>query len=116
MPRGRRSDDVAFTLIVQRYRGRNREFSAECTVDRGTVTFAGLCDCGLGYYVEIDHGGGIVTQYGHMAEQPYVAVGQQVSQGETIGPLGSSGTSTGPHVHFVVKENGVNQDPLNYLL
>jgi hypothetical protein len=91
------------------------EYTPLVAADSGTVTFAGLCDCGLGYYVEIDHGGGIVTQYGHMAEQPSVAVGQQVSQGEFIGPLGSSGTTTGPHVHFVVKENGVNQDPLNYL-
>ena len=91
------------------------EYTPLVAADSGTVTFAGLCDCGLGYYVEIDHGGGIVTQYGHMAEQPSVAAGQQVSQGETIGPLGSSGTSTGPHVHFVVKENGVNQDPLSYL-
>ncbi|MDQ4099785.1 MAG: peptidoglycan DD-metalloendopeptidase family protein, partial [Chloroflexota bacterium] len=83
--------------------------------DGGTVTFAGLCDCGLGYYVEIDHGNGITTQYGHMAEQPYVATGEQVSQGETIGPVGSSGIATGPHVHFVVKVDGVAQDPLNFL-
>ncbi len=81
----------------------------------GTVTAAGWCDCGLGYYVTIDHGNGYKTTYGHMAEQPSVAVGQTVSQGEAIGPLGSTGLSTGPHVHFVIEQNGVDIDPLSVL-
>ncbi len=81
----------------------------------GTVTAAGWCDCGLGYYVTIDHGNGYKTTYGHMAEQPYVAVGQVVAQGETIGPVGSTGLSTGPHVHFMVEQNGVDIDPLTVL-
>jgi murein DD-endopeptidase MepM/ murein hydrolase activator NlpD len=81
----------------------------------GTVTAAGWCDCGLGYYVTIDHGNGYKTTYGHMAEQPYVAVGQTVSQGETIGPIGSTGLSTGPHVHFVIEQNGVDIDPMTVL-
>lgn len=81
----------------------------------GTVTAAGWCDCGLGYYVTIDHGNGYKTTYGHMAEQPYVAVGQTVSQGETIGPVGSTGMSTGPHVHFVLQQSGVDIDPMTVL-
>lgn len=81
----------------------------------GTVTAAGWCDCGLGYYVMIDHGNGYKTTYGHMAEQPYVSVGQRVSQGQTIGPMGSTGLSTGPHVHFVVEYNGVDIDPMTVL-
>lgn len=81
----------------------------------GEVVAAGWCDCGLGYYVEIDHGEGVHTVYGHMAEQPYVSTGQQVSQGDIIGPLGSTGISTGPHVHFMVRLNGVAQNPENYL-
>ncbi|HEV2128752.1 MAG TPA: SH3 domain-containing protein [Thermomicrobiales bacterium] len=81
----------------------------------GTVVTAGWCDCGLGYYVEIDHGNGVHTVYGHMAAQPPVSVGQRVSQGETIGSVGSSGLSTGPHVHFMVQVNGVTQDPNRYL-
>jgi murein DD-endopeptidase MepM/ murein hydrolase activator NlpD len=84
-------------------------------VQDGTVVAAGWCDCGLGYYVEIDHGGGLHTVYGHMASQPTVSVGQTVSQGTTIGPVGSTGLSTGPHVHFMVRLNGVTQDPKNYL-
>lgn len=83
--------------------------------DGGTVTFAGWCDCGLGFYVEIDHGDGYSTIYGHMASQPYVATGQTVSQGETIGPIGSTGFSTGPHTHFMVKQNGVTIDPKSVL-
>jgi murein DD-endopeptidase MepM/ murein hydrolase activator NlpD len=81
----------------------------------GTVTAAGWCDCGLGYYVTIDHGNGYKTTYGHMAEQPYVSVGQTVAQGDTIGPVGSTGMSTGPHVHFIVEQSGVDIDPLSVL-
>jgi murein DD-endopeptidase MepM/ murein hydrolase activator NlpD len=81
----------------------------------GTVVTAGWCDCGLGYYVEIDHGDGLHTLYGHMAEQPFVSAGQQVNRGDVIGPVGSTGISTGPHVHFMVRVNGVAQDPENYL-
>lgn len=83
--------------------------------DGGTVVAAGWCDCGLGYYVEIDHGNGFSTNYGHMAEQPYVFVGQEVDQGDQIGPVGSTGLSTGPHVHFMLKLNGATVNPLDYL-
>lgn len=81
----------------------------------GTVVVSGWCDCGLGYYVELDHGNGVHTIYGHMASQPPVNVGDQVRQGDEIGPVGSTGLSTGPHVHFMVREDGVTVDPKNYL-
>jgi murein DD-endopeptidase MepM/ murein hydrolase activator NlpD len=81
----------------------------------GTVVAAGWCNCGLGYYVEIDHGNGFHTLYGHMASQPYVSVGQQVDQGETIGPVGSTGISTGPHVHFMIRIDGDAVNPEDYL-
>lgn len=83
--------------------------------DGGIVEYAGWCDCGLGYYVKIDHGNGFKTIYGHMAEQPYVATGQAVAKGDVIGPVGSTGISTGPHTHFTINVNGVDQDPLAYL-
>jgi murein DD-endopeptidase MepM/ murein hydrolase activator NlpD len=83
--------------------------------DAGRVVFSGWNDYGLGYAVAIDHGNGYVTWYGHMAEPPPVWVGQWVNQGQYIGPMGSTGFSTGPHIHFVIVYNGVYQDPGNYL-
>jgi murein DD-endopeptidase MepM/ murein hydrolase activator NlpD len=81
----------------------------------GTVVFAGWTDGGLGYYVEIDHGNGIHTLYGHMQDMPSVAVGDSVQQGQEIGPLGSTGLSTGPHVHFMVRVNGESVNPRDYV-
>jgi hypothetical protein len=83
--------------------------------DGGTVEYAGWCDCGLGYYVKIDHGNGFESVYGHMAEQPWVTTGQAVAKGDVIGPVGMTGMATGPHVHFIIEENGVAEDPLYYL-
>lgn len=81
----------------------------------GTVVVSGWCNCGLGYYVEIDHGNGLHSVYGHQLEQPMVSVGQKVSQGDQIGKVGSTGLSTGPHVHFMMRKDGVTVDPKNYL-
>ncbi|HEX3722091.1 MAG TPA: M23 family metallopeptidase [Nitrolancea sp.] len=81
----------------------------------GTVIFAGWSNSGYGFCVQIDHGNGLVTLYGHMAQQPSVSVGETVTQGELIGKMGSTGASTGPHTHFAVEKNGVWVNPLNYL-
>lgn len=83
--------------------------------DGGVVKFAGWCDCGLGYYVEIEHGNGFSTVYGHMVDQPPVFAGQAVAQGDVIGFVGSTGISTGPHIHFMLKLAGSTVDPLGYL-
>jgi hypothetical protein len=82
--------------------------------DGGVVEYAGWCDCGLGYYVKIDHGNGFKTIYGHMSEL-WVNTGEAVGQDDAIGAVGSTGISTGPHVHFIVELNGVDQNPLAYL-
>jgi len=81
----------------------------------GTVTFAGWNGSGYGYMVKIDHGNGVSTLYAHMASQPWVSVGQWVEQGQHIGLIGTTGASTGPHLHFAVQVNGVWENPENYL-
>ena len=67
-----------------------------------------------GKYVVIDHGDGYSTLYGHCSAI-YVSVGQQVNQGDVIAAVGNTGWSTGPHMHFEVRVNGVAQDPFNYV-
>lgn len=80
----------------------------------GTVAFTGYNSI-LGNMVTISHGNGLVTRYGHMTSF-LVTTGQKVEEGEAIGLSGNSGYSTGPHVHFEVREKGIAMDPLQYLL
>jgi murein DD-endopeptidase MepM/ murein hydrolase activator NlpD len=82
--------------------------------DGGTVTFAGYNSGGYGYLVIIDHNNGYETYYGHNSSLA-VSEGQQVAQGELIAYVGSTGDSTGNHVHFEIRKNGVPENPLNYL-
>ncbi|HZQ66746.1 MAG TPA: peptidoglycan DD-metalloendopeptidase family protein [Gaiellaceae bacterium] len=79
----------------------------------GTVIYAGWMG-GYGNLVVIDHGGGLSTAYGHQSRIA-VAVGQAVAQGQVIGYVGSTGHSTGPHLHFEVRVDGQPVDPLGYL-
>jgi murein DD-endopeptidase MepM/ murein hydrolase activator NlpD len=79
----------------------------------GTVIYAGWLG-GYGNLVVLDHGNGLATAYAH-ASANLVSVGQSVAQGETISLVGSTGHSTGPHLHFEVRVNGVAVDPLLYL-
>ena len=79
----------------------------------GTVIYAGWLG-GYGNLVVVDHGNGLSTAYAH-ASSILVSVGQSVSQGQTVSLVGSTGHSTGPHLHFEVRVNGVAVDPLPYL-
>ena len=79
----------------------------------GIVTKAGW-NGGYGRMVEVDHGNGFATRYGHLSEID-VAVGQKLAAGDTIGKTGSSGRSTGPHLHYEVRHNGEPIDPLRFL-
>ncbi len=83
--------------------------------DSGTVIISqGGYNGGYGNTIVIDHGGGIKTRYGH-ASKLFVKVGDQVDKGENIAAMGSTGRSTGPHLHFEVLINGVRYNPLNYI-
>lgn len=79
----------------------------------GTVTFAGYKGS-YGNMVVISHGDGIQTYYGH-CNSLYVSAGTYVSQGQTIATVGSTGNSTGPHLHLEVRVNGVAYNPQNYV-
>lgn len=80
----------------------------------GTVTEAGWLSDGYGWGVRLAHDEGLTTVYGHCSEV-LVSAGDRVEQGEIIALSGSSGNSTGPHLHFEVRINGEPQDPLDYL-
>ncbi len=80
----------------------------------GVVSFAGF-DAGYGKLVSIDHGYGVVTRFGHTS-QIFVEVGQKIHRHDIIAAVGSTGRSTGPHVHYEVRVNNVPVDPQNYVL
>jgi murein DD-endopeptidase MepM/ murein hydrolase activator NlpD len=80
----------------------------------GIVTRAGWDPWGLGLHIRIDHGNGYETIYGHMSRLD-VSYGDRVKKGEIVGIMGSTGNSTGPHVHFMLKYQGSPQDPLKYI-
>lgn len=79
----------------------------------GTVNIASF-DWSSGYWVNINHGDGFSSRYLHMTHY-VVSAGQKVSQGQLIGYVGSTGTSTGPHLHFGIYYNGVSQNPAAYI-
>lgn len=80
----------------------------------GVVTVAGWNSGGYGNMVDIDHGNGIMTRYGH-GSQVVVVAGQHVRKGQLIMYMGSTGFSTGPHVHYEVHVNGQTVNPVGYL-
>ena len=80
----------------------------------GTVYVVRYSTTGYGYHVMIDHGGGFVTLYGHCSKL-LVTEGQQVEAGDIIAEVGSTGRSTGNHLHFEVRINGEKQNPRSYL-
>lgn len=80
----------------------------------GTVVFAGL-EGGYGNVIVIDHGYGIKTRYGHLARMN-VKAGQVVRRGELVAAVGNTGRSTGPHLHYEVRVNGIPQNPRKFIL
>ncbi|MBA3532725.1 MAG: peptidoglycan DD-metalloendopeptidase family protein [Ardenticatenales bacterium] len=82
--------------------------------DGGRVVVAGWDNTGYGWTVVIDHGNGLRTRYAHFSSY-VVNVGNYVNKGQLIGRIGSTGRSTGPHLHFEVLRNGSRQNPWNWL-
>lgn len=80
----------------------------------GVVEYAGWNSGGYGNMVDINHGNGLMTRYGH-ASQVVVRVGEHVKRGQLIAYMGSTGFSTGPHVHYEVHVNGNRVNPISYL-
>ena len=81
--------------------------------DGGTVEYSGWSG-GYGNLIRIRHSNGYVTCYAHLNSR-YVAVGDKVSKGQMIGRAGSTGNSTGPHLHFEIRYNGTPVNPLNHI-
>lgn len=107
-------------IITQYFGWRHTGIDIDCRFDNvnyasddGIVQYSGWKG-GYGYAVEVNHGNGIVTRYGHHAKL-YVSAGTQVSKGTPLGLCGTSGNSTGTHLHFEVILNGKFQNPLSYV-
>ncbi|MBN1976594.1 MAG: peptidoglycan DD-metalloendopeptidase family protein [Anaerolineae bacterium] len=88
--------------------------SAVQAADGGFVSFAGWTDVGYGYLIVIDHANGFATYYAHLSNI-YVEVGQAVERGQVIGAVGSTGWSTGPHLHFEIRYYGEQLNPRAHL-
>jgi LysM repeat protein len=88
--------------------------SAALATDGGYVSFVGWTDIGYGYLIILDHANGYSSYYAHLS-QMYVMIGQRVERGQVIGAVGSTGNSSGPHLHLEIRYNGVEQNPLVYL-
>ncbi len=111
---GERSDP--FTGYAALHKGvdfASQEGSKVSAVAAGLVTFAGE-RAGYGQMVEINHGNGLATRYCH-SEKLLVQQGDMVRKGQVVALIGSSGHSTGPHLHFEVLKNGVQVDPLRFI-
>ena len=111
---GKRADP--FTGKQEFHRGvdfAGKHYSNVVAVAGGVVTEADD-RYGYGNLVEIDHGNGYVTRYGHN-EKMTVEIGQTVKKGQVIAKMGSTGRSTGPHVHFEVLKNGARVDPMKFI-
>jgi murein DD-endopeptidase MepM/ murein hydrolase activator NlpD len=82
--------------------------------DSGYVIYAGWDRTGYGNLVIIDHGNGFRTYYAHLS-RIFVRQGESIGQGQRIGSVGNTGNSTGPHLHFEIRQNNIQRNPLGYL-
>ncbi|HHT50666.1 MAG TPA: peptidoglycan DD-metalloendopeptidase family protein [Eubacteriaceae bacterium] len=92
----------------------NKRGTAIYAADGGTVTSYIGYRGGYGYIVEINHGRGYTTRYAHLSKI-LVSAGQRVAKGDLIGRMGSTGNSTGPHLHFEIRKNGTPLNPFRFI-
>ncbi len=92
----------------------NHDGGAILAADSGTVVVSGWSNSGYGNHVIVDHGNGFQTLYAHMSSIA-VTTGIRVNRGATLGQMGSTGRSTGTHLHFEIRTSSGNMDPLGYL-
>jgi murein DD-endopeptidase MepM/ murein hydrolase activator NlpD len=92
----------------------NPSAPAVLAADSGTVVYAGWSSSGYGNMILVDHGNGYQSLYGHLSSYS-VSVGDSVNQGSQIGVMGSTGRSTGTHLHFEIRSGGTILNPLNFL-
>lgn len=92
----------------------NRGYGPIYAIDRGVVQKSGYHSA-KGYFIEINHNNGFVSEYFHMNAPGYLPVGATVRKGEQIGYVGMTGRTTGPHVHLVLRRNGSPVNPCSYL-
>jgi murein DD-endopeptidase MepM/ murein hydrolase activator NlpD len=115
---GRLTDRYGFRTLSGRWHNgldiSRSEGSPVYAADSGFVTFAGWTDVGYGNLVVIDHRNGYETRYAHL-QSFYVTAGQSVAKGTQIASMGSTGNSTGAHLHFEVRHKGVRKNPELYL-
>jgi len=105
------SSDIKNTPIVAFSDGNVTISESDGTIFDSTLDNMGI---GYGWYIEIDHGDGIKTRYAHMNEKG-IAEGKEIKAGDVIGYVGSTGASTGPHLHFEVLIDGEKVDPMPYI-
>ena len=91
------------------------EGSNAISVLDGTLQSKNTDSGGYGYYIDIDHGDGVVTRYAHLQSLPNKETGTQYNQGDVAAKTGNTGSSTGPHLHFEVLKNGTPVDPMPYI-
>jgi len=115
---GRLTDRFGFRTFSGRWHNgldiANAQGTSIYAADSGFVTFAGWQNNGYGNIIVIDHRNGYVTYYAHLSSY-YVSAGQSVAKGTLIAAMGSTGNSTGSHLHFEIRHKGVRKNPEMYL-
>lgn len=113
-PFGYRSDPLVGMRAMHEGMDFNAETGTPVVVAADGVVFSAAYHAEFGNLIEVDHGEGLLSRYAHLSRMD-VRVGQLLRRGDLIGAIGSTGRSTGPHLHFEVRQQGVAQNPARFL-